>query len=210
MNSIADEQPLKPWRRAQRSSLLEHRMAMEPEERKRSDAAIESTLYPLLIDSGARVVSLYWPFKGEYNTRRLMQRLDAAGVGIALPDAVTARAPLVFRPWRPGAPTRRGVYNIPVPDTDAEVRPEAVVAPLVGFDAAGYRLGYGGGYYDRTLAALTPTPLIIGVGYERCRMATIRPAAHDIPMHRIVTEAGLHESSEPESSPLNPHPDTRH
>lgn len=182
---------LKAWRRDQRAALIETRMAMTPAERKACDAAIEQALYAVLIESGASVVSLYWPFKGEFNSRELMRRLDAAGVGIALPEVETARAPLVFRPWRPGEATRRGVYGIPVPDTQARVVPEAVVAPLIGFDDAGYRLGYGGGYYDRTLAALQPAPLIVGVGYECCRLPTIRPCSHDIPMHQIVTEAGL-------------------
>lgn len=186
------DQSLKLWRRAQRAELIDTRMAMAPADRKRCDAVIEQALYIQLIESGASVVSLYWPFKGEFNSRELMRRLDADGVCVALPEVVTARAPLVFRPWRPGAPTRRGVYGIPVPDTTDEVRPDAVVAPLIGFDEAGYRLGYGGGYYDRTLAALHPA-LIIGVGYERCRIETIRPCAHDIPMHRIVTETGVHE-----------------
>lgn len=184
-------QSLRTWRRAQRAELIETRMAMTPAERKHCDSAIEQALYAVLIESGASVVSLYWPFKGEFNSRELMRRLDAAGVCIALPEVVTAKAPLVFRPWRPEAPTRRGVYGIPVPDTQAEVRPEAVVAPLIGFDEAGYRLGYGGGYYDRTLAALDPAPLMVGVGYECCRMQTIRPCLHDIPMHQVVTEAGV-------------------
>lgn len=193
-------QSLKVWRRAQRAALIETRMAMPPTERKRCDRVIEQALYAALIESGSSVISLYWPFKGEFNSRELMRRLDAEGVCVALPEVVTARAPLVFRPWRPGAATRRGVYGIPVPDTTAEVQPEAVVAPLIGFDDAGYRLGYGGGYYDRTLAALQPLSLIVGVGYERCRIDTIRPCPHDIPMHRIITEADIDNRSVPRAS----------
>ena len=174
-------------------------MALAPDQRTRCDAAIEQRLYDLLIDFGARVVSLYWPFKGEFNTRGLMQRLHTGGVRVALPDVVAAKTPLVFRPWQPDVPTRRGVYGIPVPDTADEVRPDAVIAPLVGFDAAGYRLGYGGGFYDRTLAALDPEPFIVGVGYECSRIDTVQPAAHDVPMHRIVTEGGIHER--PETAP---------
>ena len=83
---------------------------------------------------------------------------------------------------------QRGLWNIPVP---AERRPStrALLIPLVGYDSAGYRLGYGGGYYDRTLAATASRPLCIGVGYDDARLATIHPQPHDIPMSLIVTEA---------------------
>ncbi|GAB3684691.1 5-formyltetrahydrofolate cyclo-ligase [Salinisphaera aquimarina] len=183
---------LRQWRREQRVELLDRRMAIAPRQRKRFDTAIEATLYALLRESGARRVSLYWPFKGEFNTRGLMQKLVADGVGVALPDVVATGAPLVFRPWHPQAPMRRGVYAIPVPQTEAVVAPDVVVAPLVGFDSGGYRLGHGGGYYDRTLAVLEPAPLVVGVGYELSRIQTIRPRAHDVPMDRVVTEAGLY------------------
>src|SRR5699024_7759273 len=183
---------IRDWRRSQRTALIDKRMAMKPEQRKACNSAIEAALFPLLANSGARIVSLYWPFKGEFNTRNLMQRLHDNGIGVALPDVVTPKAPLVFRPWHPDMPRRRGVYGIPVPDTDEETLPEAVIAPLIGFDSAGYRLGYGGGYYDRTLAKLAPVKLIVGVGFECCRIDTVKPTAHDIPMHVIVTENGLH------------------
>jgi 5-formyltetrahydrofolate cyclo-ligase len=75
-----------------------------------------------------------------------------------------------------------------------------LIVPLLGFDAAGYRLGYGGGYYDRTLAAMAPRPLSIGVGYELGRLDTIHPQAHDIPLDAIVTENGSHRRSNPSTS----------
>jgi 5-formyltetrahydrofolate cyclo-ligase len=85
----------------------------------------------------------------------------------------------------------RGVWNIPIPAERQVVPPGALLVPLVGFDSRGYRLGYGGGFYDRTLAALSPKPLAIGVGYEFGRLATIHPQPHDIPMDALVTEAGV-------------------
>ena len=103
---------------------------------------------------------------------------------------IEKRQPLEFRAWRPGAPLERGVWNIPVPAERQVVRPTALLVPLVGFDGQGYRLGYGGGYYDRTLAGISPTPLAIGVGYEFQRLASIHPQAHDIALDAIVTEAG--------------------
>src|SRR5690606_21931832 len=85
----------------------------------------------------------------------------------------------------------RGIWNIPIPAEREPVRPTALLVPVVGFDAAGYRLGYGGGYYDRTLALLEPRPLTIGVGYAGARLDTIHPQPHDIPLDAIVTEAGV-------------------
>ena len=85
-----------------------------------------------------------------------------------------------------------GVYDIPVPDGTELVMPDAALVPMNGFDAQGYRLGYGGGYFDRTLAAAMPRPLAIGIGFEFARLYTIHPQSHDIPMDFVVTEAGLH------------------
>lgn len=192
MNTV-NLQSLQKWRRSQREELLDRRMRVEPPQRKAWDTAIAAQLRRVLDDAGARVVSLYWPFKGEFNSRSLMSQLVADGIRVALPVVVEARAPLEFRPWHPDAPMTRGVYGIPIPQDAAPVTPEAIVAPLVGFDHDGYRLGYGGGYYDRTLAALQPRPFTVGVGYELSRLDTIRPAAHDCAMDCIVTEIGLHE-----------------
>lgn len=89
----------------------------------------------------------------------------------------------------------KGVFDLPVPDGTEVVRPEALLIPPVGFDAQGYRLGYGGGYFDRTLAAMVPQPLKIGVAFELSRIPTIYPQPHDVPMDFIVTEAGVHHAS---------------
>lgn len=105
---------------------------------------------------------------------------------VAVPDA-----PMEFRPWRPGTPLVADPFGIPVPDTAAGPAPAVLLLPLVAFDAAGYRLGYGGGYFDRTLAACAPRPVTIGVGFDCCGVATIWPQAHDVPLDCIVTETGV-------------------
>ena len=97
----------------------------------------------------------------------------------------------LYRRWRPGDPLIDGVWGIPIPQKREITLPQAVLAPLVGFDRQCYRLGYGGGYFDRTLAALTPRPVAIGVGFELSQLETIHPQDFDIPMDLIVTEAGL-------------------
>ncbi len=83
-----------------------------------------------------------------------------------------------------------GVYDIPYPAERNIVVPDLVLAPLVGFDAAKYRLGYGGGYFDRTLAVLQPRPVAIGIGFAFARLATVHPQPHDLAMDTVVTEAG--------------------
>ena len=88
----------------------------------------------------------------------------------------------------------RGVWNIPIPAGDESVEPDVLIAPLVGFDPAGYRLGYGGGYYDRTIASRTAKPFVIGIGFEIARLSTIYPQSHDIPMDVIVTDRGIWSS----------------
>jgi 5-formyltetrahydrofolate cyclo-ligase len=105
-------------------------------------------------------------------------------------------APVEFWPWTPGMSMRRGFWNIPVPAVGEPVQPDALIIPLVGFDAACFRLGYGGGYYDRTLAALAPLPVRVGIGFADAALATIHPQPHDIPMSVIVTDRAVHRFAE--------------
>lgn len=153
-------------------------------------AAIGRALDAEIGDPAGRTISLFWPFRGEPDLRFWMEAASAKGAVCALPVVVEKRAPLQFRAWRQGDRMERGIWNILVPADGAEVVPDIVIAPLVGFDAACFRLGYGGGYFDRTLARLNRAPKVIGVGYELQRIETIRPLDHDIPMDVIVTELG--------------------
>jgi 5-formyltetrahydrofolate cyclo-ligase len=95
---------------------------------------------------------------------------------------------LIFRAYKSGDPLEKGIWNIPIPAEGNPVLPDVVIAPIVGVDPLNFRLGYGGGFFDRTLAAMPFKPLVIGVGYDLQRIATIHPQPHDIPMDRIVTE----------------------
>jgi 5-formyltetrahydrofolate cyclo-ligase len=108
-----------------------------------------------------------------------------------LPEVVEKAAPLVFRAWKPGDRLVSGVWNIPVPADGEPVQPDLLLIPLVGFDSRRYRLGYGGGYYDRTLAILDPRPLTVGIGHAFQYLPTIHPQPDDIPMDAIVTEQGI-------------------
>jgi len=130
---------------------------------------------------------VYWPIRSEPDLRAWMQARCERGTRIALPVAVAHGQPLTFREWQPGARLAHGLWRIPYPAEGQEVTPTVVLAPVVGFDRQGYRLGYGGGFFDRTLAVLRPKPLVLGLGYPCTAIATIFPQPHDIPMDRIVT-----------------------
>lgn len=178
------------WRKAKRTALIEQRLGMAASARAVRSEAITAALCQILASCSGQVLGCYWPFKGEYDPRPLMRALHAKGQKLALPVVVEKARPMIFRPWWPSAPMAHGIWNIPVPATGEPVAPELLLVPLVGFDGRRFRLGYGGGYYDRTLASLPDRPQAIGIGFEMARIATIHPQPHDIPMDRIVTEAG--------------------
>ncbi len=182
---------VKRWRRAERERLLALRIGAPAQLRRAWGQAIEERLRLLLTKRRGFRLGVYWPFRAEFDPRPLIDWLIGAGSAVALPAVVDKRGPLEYRAWRPGEPLVNGVWDIPVPERREVVVPDAVLAPLVGFDEACYRLGYGGGYFDRTLAALRPKPLAIGVGFELSRIATIRPQPFDMPMDFVVTETAL-------------------
>ena len=138
-------------------------------------------------------VSGFLPYKSEIDVRPLMARLAAAGMVTALPVVVERNAPLIFRVWRPGDATEPGTWNIPVPVAAAsEVVPDVLLVPMLAFDSGGYRLGYGGGFYDRTLEALRQTgqPVAVGVAYAAQEVHHVPHAVHDQPLDWILTEMG--------------------
>ncbi len=175
------------WRKEERARLIAARMALSADARKSNALAISGQLGELVPANPATIVSVYWPFRGEPDLRPWMAEMCAAGAAVALPVVEDKGRPLVFRLWRPGARLVRGVWNIPCPAEGAAVVPNVVVAPVVGFDRKNYRLGYGGGYYDRTLAAFESPPCVIGVAHPLLAIETIYPQPHDIAMDWIVT-----------------------
>jgi 5-formyltetrahydrofolate cyclo-ligase len=195
---------LQSWRTAQREALLARRMAIGTAERARWNADITAHLLAVLQPGPGTVIAGYWPFKGEFDPRFCMRAWRVAGARTALPVVVQKGLPLQFRDWWPGMPTSRGVYDLPVPVDGAVVTPQWALIPPIGFDAMGYRLGYGGGYYDRTLAALVPQPLKIGVAYALSRIESIAPQSHDIAMDFIVTQDGWYEVSASGLARLDP------
>ena len=196
------------WRKSERQRLIAEREAVPSSQRaawaQRIDAHLQRG-FPQLTQA---CVAFCWPYRGEYDARNLVHQLHQAGARIALPVVVASGSPLLFRQWTPDTPLLSGPLDIPYPGAQSpQLQPSHVLLPVVGIDAAGYRLGYGGGYFDRTLAALaaaglatelaSPTssksaPLVIATGYELCRIPSIAPQSHDIPMDWLVTERGLY------------------
>jgi len=186
-----EEARLKDWRRSERQRLLALRTGVAPTERRQWGQQIERRLRALLEERQGITLGVYWPFQAEFDPRPLIDWLITNGSTVALPAVVDKKGPLEYRGWRPGEPLVDGGWDIPTPQTREIVIPQAVLAPLVGFDWDCYRLGYGGGYFDRTLAALSPRPLAIGVGFELSQIETIYPQAFDIAMDVVVTEAEI-------------------
>lgn len=176
------------WRRATRQAMVARRQALSATGHAELSARIVDHLRAAL--AAPRVVAFCWPIKAEPDVRALLAHWAVAGTQAALPVVVDAGSPLAFRHWQPDAPLEADRYGIPTPTTGEWLLPDLILLPLNAFDAKGYRLGYGGGYFDRTLAVLQPRPLAIGVGFEMNRLPSIRPEAHDQRLDGLVTEAG--------------------
>lgn len=176
------------WRKAERERLIAARLEIPADERAAMARRIGEGLNNAIGNVSNHLISLYWPFRGEPDLRPWMETVFERGGRIALPVVIEKGHPLVFRAWRHGDKLEKGIWNIPVPAEGPSVQPTVVIAPVVGFDSDKFRLGYGGGFFDRTLAAMPAKPLIIGVGYRMAAISTIYPQPHDIPMDRIVTD----------------------
>ena len=183
---------LKSWRRSERERLLNARLALPADTLARHREAIDRHLVRGFPNLARGVVAFCWPYQNEYDARFLVRVLRERGAVTALPVVVAPKTPLVFREWHPGVRLARGVYDIPYPAESLQVQPDTALLPMLGFDDAGFRLGYGGGFFDRTLAAAARAPVVIGVAHELAHLATIHPQSYDIPMDWIVTERGIY------------------
>jgi 5,10-methenyltetrahydrofolate synthetase len=181
------------WRKYQRTDLLARRKAVCRTDLSHWSAAITTSLqqgFPVLQKNK---IGFYWPIHGEYDPRPAMHYFWEQGATLALPEVINKHSPLDFRQWWQLAPMKKGAYGIPVPDNTDLVSIDALIIPMLGFDQQGYRLGYGSGYFDRTLAAKRPRPLVIGIAFEMLRLDSIHPQPHDIPMDFIITEVGIYQ-----------------
>ena len=181
-------------RKKLRNAGIAAREALPEALRRALTARIETHLDALLGHLAPARIAFCWPWRGEVDLVPWAHRWLAADPArrAALPIVRKPGQAMEFLRWQPGAAMETDHHGIPVPTGAEALEPDLILVPLNVFDAAGFRLGYGGGYFDRTLAALTPRPLAIGIGLCAARIASIFPQPHDIAMQAIVTETGPH------------------
>lgn len=178
-------------RATQRRARLAAREAIPSADRARATEFIDAHLTTLLSGSSPGTIGFCSPVRGEVDCRPIIERLLTQGWRACQPVVLTPEAPMEFRAWTPESTMTTDRHGIPIPAAGPTTLPSIVLLPLVAFDDDGYRLGYGGGYFDRTLAVLMPRPLTIGVGFELARVDSIRPEVHDVRLDVIITEAGI-------------------
>lgn len=182
--------PVLPSARAElRGRLIAAREALSEAEHSAASRRIERHLETLLCRLAPKIIGFCWPFRAEFDCRALVVQHILRGTRAALPVVVAPRSPMIFREWRPESEMVVDRYGIRSPVSGTSLEPDLILMPVNAFDEAGYRLGYGGGYFDRTLAALNPRPVAVGVGFELARVESIGPQPHDLPMDYIVTES---------------------
>jgi 5-formyltetrahydrofolate cyclo-ligase len=173
-----------------RREALARRDAMPPEMRQAAAQAIAAREFPLAITPGA-IVSGFMALKSEINPLPLMQKLAGQGARLALPAIAGRGKPLMLRAWEPGAPLGRGQWGIREPTAEAaEVEPDIVLVPLLAFDRAGHRIGYGAGYYDLTIARLRARKAVmaVGVAFAIQEVAAVPATARDARLDLVLTE----------------------
>lgn len=175
------------WRRDKRLELYAARKSLSAEQRREAAGKIADGLDDYCARHKPALIGLYWPIKYEPNMLS-WARARGQTLWFCLPVVVARGQALEYWRWSPGDAMQSGVWGIQVPVQRDVVVPDLMVAPLLGFDRDNYRLGNGGGYFDRTLAARSDRPFVIGVGYVSGELATIHPQPHDIPMNLILTE----------------------
>ena len=200
-----------------RKSLIEKRLNL-PDRLQRAEM-LQRVLRIWLVGRPDTVIGAYWPIKGEFDPLPALYRwqedallapslggwpvsADAppmAGdslakqlprkIGLAVVNKQTRT--LSFHAWYPGCPMAEDAYGIPKPKDTEEVVPTVLLVPCVGWGPGGYRLGYGGGFYDRTLASYTPKPVTVGLGYSLGALPDLQPEPHDVPLDAILSEQGV-------------------
>ncbi len=175
-----------------RKQLQAERQAMV--DRHQRSVHLQEVLRVWLVGRGDKTIGAYWPIKGEFDALPALYRWSEADEArrIGLPVINRETKQLRFHVWYPGCPMEEDAYGIPKPKDTEAFEPQLLLVPCVGYGPRGLRLGYGGGFYDRTLAALQPRPLTVGVGYANGYVPWLQPEAHDVPLDVMLTDEGLH------------------
>ena len=181
-------------RAALRSKLVKARLAL-PDRLERA-VQLQSVLRTWLVSRGEASIGAYWPIKGEFDPLPALYRwsegaTDGGPRHIGLPVADRASGQLRFHVWYPGCPMELDAYDIPKPKDTEEFAPALLVVPCLGFGPGGVRLGYGGGFFDRTLASISPRPVTVGVSYTHGFLPLLRSAPLELPLDAMLTEDGV-------------------
>jgi len=167
--------------------LRARRAALSVAQRARADAGIAQALEPVLAALAPAVLAAYWPIDGEPDLRACFAAWWARGIVVALPRVQARASALAFGRWTPAVAMVRGAHGTREPSPFEAVVPDTLLLPCVGYDAAGHRLGFGGGYYDRTLAALGAARTV-GIAYDACEMQGFVARPHDRALDWVVTD----------------------
>lgn len=184
-------------KRALRQRLVEQRLKL-PDRARRADL-LQQVMRIWLVGRPDAVIGAYWPIKGEFDPLPALHRWKEDGElldepqmrRIGLPVVDKMHGTLKFHAWFPGCPMEEDAYGIPKPKDTEVIVPTLLFVPCVGYGAGGVRLGYGGGFYDRTLAELQPKPHTVGLGYACGFVPALEPEPHDVPLDAILTDLGV-------------------
>lgn len=157
-------------------------------DRAAKESALRARVSQWLARADVRAVGFFWPVRGEPDLREALAGWLAAEPHRLAALPVVAGETLEFHQWNPESLVQPGAFGIPVPAHGRVVQPDCLLIPCVAFDQARYRLGYGGGYYDRTYATLAPWPLAVGVAFEATRVESIDPQPHDMRLDVVLTD----------------------
>ena len=206
-------------KQSQRKALVQARLDM-PDRLEKAEL-LQRVMRIWLVGSAHEVIGAYWPIKGEFDPLPALYRwqedailsLDSdlnmplvqANTTQLATESIASRSPrkiglpvvdkvhktLVFHAWYPGCPMEEDAYGIPKPKDTEIVVPTLLFVPCVGYGPGGYRLGYGGGFYDRTLATLQPKPATVGLGYTQGWLPDLEPEAHDMALDALLNDNGV-------------------
>jgi 5-formyltetrahydrofolate cyclo-ligase len=184
-------------RQSKRKALIEERLNL-PDRLQRADM-LQRVMRIWLFGRTDQVIGAYWPIKGEFDPLPALHRWKEDGelldqpqprrIGLPVVDKVNKT--LTFHAWYPGCPMEEDAYGIPKPKDTEIIVPTLLFVPCVGYGPGGFRLGYGGGFYDRTLAALLPKPFTVGLGYTNGYLPDMEPEAHDVPLDALLNDNGV-------------------
>ncbi len=183
-------------KKALRAALIEQRNNL-PDRHLREDL-LQRVMRIWLVGRPDIVIGAYWPIKGEFDPLPALHRWKEDGELLEQPEPRRIGLPVVnkethtmtFHAWYPGCPMEEDAYGIPKPKDTEIIVPTLLFAPCVGYGPGGFRLGYGGGFYDRMLASLSPKPFSVGLGFGMGFLADLEPEPHDMPLDAILNEHG--------------------